>query len=167
MVGSTVDGRIGEGSADIKAFQPFFADLDSPQTLTAGDEISLPAPIRNYTDKEQMVAVELNTPLPLAAAGPTKQTARLAASSSATPVFRLRATAASSVAKLRVTARGKDVTDAIEKSVSIHPDGRPVSRSVSDIVESVRLLRIETPVGAIAGSIHAEVNITGLLPAAV
>ena len=79
VVGSTVDGRIGEGSADIKAFQPFFADLDSPQTLTAGDEISLPAPIRNYTDKEQMVAVELNTPLPLAAAGPTKQTARLAA----------------------------------------------------------------------------------------
>src|SRR5207245_2650149 len=35
VIGSTLDGRIAEVSADVRSFQPFLVDLDVPQTLTA------------------------------------------------------------------------------------------------------------------------------------
>ena len=49
-VGSTLDGRLAEVDRTFKTFQPFFVDLDAPQVLTVGDEITLPVNLRNYTD---------------------------------------------------------------------------------------------------------------------
>ena len=48
-VGSTLDGRLTEIDRTFKTFQPFFVDLDAPQVLTVGDEITLPVNLRNYT----------------------------------------------------------------------------------------------------------------------
>jgi CD109 antigen len=45
---STVDGRIASLDQTFKSFQPFFVDLDTPQVLTVGDEITLPVNLRNY-----------------------------------------------------------------------------------------------------------------------
>src|SRR5258708_21666329 len=48
-IGSTLDGRLAEVDQTFKTFQPFFVDLDAPQVLTVGDEITLPVNLRNYT----------------------------------------------------------------------------------------------------------------------
>jgi hypothetical protein len=159
VIGSTVDGRIAEGSAEIQAFQPFFVDLDPPQVLTVSDEISLPVPIRNYTGQEQTVSVQVNSPPELAIAQAPGAPMRIAASGSINSVVGLRAAAATAEAKLRVTARGGTAIDAIEKPVAIHPNGEPVSRSVNDIVSEGRTLRLDIPVDAIAGSLRAEVKL--------
>jgi hypothetical protein len=45
---STIDGRVGAIDETFRTFQPFFVDLDVPQVLTVGDEISLPVNLRNY-----------------------------------------------------------------------------------------------------------------------
>jgi uncharacterized protein YfaS (alpha-2-macroglobulin family) len=45
---STVDGRIHALDQTFQSFQPFFVDLDAPQVLTVGDEITLPVNLRNY-----------------------------------------------------------------------------------------------------------------------
>ena len=50
VLASTTDGRIGWLEQTFKTFQPFFVDLDVPQVLTKGDEISLPVNLRNYTE---------------------------------------------------------------------------------------------------------------------
>jgi hypothetical protein len=52
-LGSTVEGEVGVGSAEVRAFRPFSVDHDPPPALAEGDEISLPATIRNYLEDEQ------------------------------------------------------------------------------------------------------------------
>jgi hypothetical protein len=166
-IGSTVDGRIAEGSAEIQAFQPFFVDLDPPRVLTISDEISLPVPIRNYTGKEQTVAVDMAAPPDLALVPASPRTAKIAASGSVNAVVGLRAVAATAKAILRVTARGNSAADAIEKPVEIHPNGEPVSRSVNDLVSEGRALRLDIPADAMAGSLRAEVKLYPNLLASV
>ena len=58
-VASTKNGKIGIAEKEVQAFQPFFVDLEPPKFLTDGDEIFLPAQIRNYTDKKQKVDVSM------------------------------------------------------------------------------------------------------------
>lgn len=159
MIGSTVDGRIAEATAAIKAFQPFFVDLDPPQVLTVGDEISLPVPIRNYLDSAQNVAVDVTAAAALQIAASPKRQENISANSAANHSIALRASAADNRARLRVTARGQGGADAIEKPIAIHPDGEPVSRAVSELVSDGRVLRIDIPGNAIPGSMHAEVKV--------
>jgi hypothetical protein len=158
VIASTADGRVAETNADVRGFQPFFVDLDPPQILTAGDEITLPVPVRNYLAKQQSVSIDATAP-PALVITDSKQTAIIGPSSSANTTIRLRAAGAVPDARLRVTARASGGADAIEKPVSIHPDGEHVVRSVSDLAGSGRLMRINVPAGIIAGSMHSEVKI--------
>ena len=158
VTASTADGHVSEAETEVRAFQPFFVDLDPPQVLTAGDEIALPVPIRNYLATDESVAVDVAAPASLAILDAPKRVERIAASSSVSPAIRMRASAAPAAAKLRVTARTTGAADAIEKTISIHPDGEPMSQAVTDLLENGKSLRIEVPANAIAGSIHAEVK---------
>ncbi len=159
VIGSTLDGRIAEGSADIRAFQPFLADLDVPQMLTAGDEISLPVPIRNYLDRAQKVSVTAQVPPELRLLEAVRQPGVVAPSSSGNAVLTLRAEAAAKRALVRVTAVGGSVSDAIEKPTGIHPDGERRELAASAVMESGRALPLAIPAGALAGSIHGELKI--------
>jgi hypothetical protein len=159
VMASTTDGRIAEAATDIKAFQPFFVDLDPPQVLTVADEISLPVPIRNYLTSDQAVAVNVTAPPALQLSGrPTRQE-RISANSSVNTAVGLRASAAAPGARLRVTAQARGGGDAIEKPIAIHPDGESVSRAISDLLNDGRLLRIDVPANAIPGSVRAEVKV--------
>ncbi|MFN7924602.1 MAG: carboxypeptidase regulatory-like domain-containing protein [Bryobacteraceae bacterium] len=158
VIASTEDGRITETSTEIRAFQPFFADLDPPQVLTAGDRIELPVPIRNYLDREQTVNAE-TAASGLTITGGAKANLRIAASDSANHAVGLLAQPGTSSAKLRVTARAAKDADAIEKKIAIHPDGLPVSRSISDFVRSSGVLSIDVPAGAISGTLTGEVKL--------
>ncbi|HEX7295863.1 MAG TPA: MG2 domain-containing protein [Pyrinomonadaceae bacterium] len=51
VIGSTETGEIGIAETEIKTFQPFFAELDPPQILTQGDQISLPVVLRKLSAK--------------------------------------------------------------------------------------------------------------------
>lgn len=167
ITASTADGRVTATSTELHAFQPFFADLDPPRVLTAGDEIKLPVPIRNYLATDQNVSVDMTAPPALSIANEVRRTERVAASSSANVVVHLRAIAAAPEARLRVLARAKAVGDAIEKPISIHPDGQPVTFSVSDLLDNSRVLRIHVPAGVIPGSTRAEVKVYPTLVAGV
>lgn len=158
VIASTEDGRISETETEVRAFKPFFADLDPPQVLTVGDEIALPVPIRNYLTTDESVSVTVASPASLAVLDAPKQPVRIAASSSASPLIRMRAAAAPADVKLRVTARAKSAGDAIEKPVSIHPDGEPILQSVTDLLNNGGVLRLDVPANAIPGSLHAQLK---------
>jgi hypothetical protein len=158
VIGSTVDGRISETSTDIRAFQPFMVDLDVPSVLTAGDEIELPVPVRNYLDHAQKVAVSASVPPQLSLIEAVRQPGQIEASSSANAVLDLRADASVPAARLRVTAVAKEASDAIEKPVSIHPDGQRREASVNDAVTGNHALLVNVPATAIKGSLQAEVK---------
>ncbi len=59
--------------------------------------------------------------------------------------FDLRATASVKDGKQRITASGTDDNDAIEKPVTVHPDGSEMSATASDVARQFGDARGECP----------------------
>ena len=153
---STVDGRIGELDQTFKTFQPFFVDLDVPQVLTVGDEISLPVNLRNYTDRSLSLPVIVKPAGWLTLLTSPRVETSVPANGSTPLVFGLRAVAASEAGPFRVTAANVHEGDAVEKTVRVHPDGEPRAvASAGLLTQGSTTLALELPADAIPGSIHA------------
>jgi hypothetical protein len=159
VIGSTVDGRIAEGSIDIRAFQPFLVDLDAPSILTAGDEIVLPVPVRNYLERTQKVTVTAKVSPELRLVESVRQPAAVAPSSFSNAVMMLRADTAVKNGRVRVTGVGGSASDAIEKPVIVHPDGERRVLSVNAVVESGQRLPLTIGANAIAGTAQGAVKV--------
>ena len=159
VIGSTEDGQIGVAEKEIKAFQPFFVEHDPPRVLTAGDEISLPVVVRNYLDQAQTVSLEIKPENWFSSLGPTTNSTKVNAGEAARQTFDIRATAFVTDAKQRITARGNDASDAIEKPVTVHPDGEERSVVNGSILRKDASVNIELPRDTIPGSVQGELKI--------
>jgi len=159
VIGSTEDGEIGTAVTEIRAFQPFFAELDPPRVLTQGDRISLPVVLRNYLDKNQTVNLELKPESWFSIDGPNQSRTQIAAGDSAVKTFDFQAQSSIKDGKQRVTAIGSAYSDAIEKPVSVHPDGEERSDTKGALFDSSALLEVELPRDTIANSNHLELKI--------
>jgi uncharacterized protein YfaS (alpha-2-macroglobulin family) len=156
---STVDGRIVPLDQTFKSFQPFFVDLDAPQVLTVGDEITLPVNLRNYTQHSIALPVavkpagwfSLFTPPALQATVPSNGT---------TPVFfGLHASNAVETGTLNINAANAHDGDAVEKTVRVHPDGEPQAVTASGLLHGgATTLFLNLPIDAIPGSVHAALR---------
>ncbi|MGH9753885.1 MAG: MG2 domain-containing protein [Blastocatellia bacterium] len=159
VVGSTIDGEIGIAEKEFRAFQPFFAEHDPPKVLTEGDEISLPVVLRNYLDKAQTVNAEIKPESWFELLGAARKHAEVKAGDAGQVVFDFRAIVSVKDGKQRVTAFGSDASDAIEKPVSVHPDGEEVAQTASGVFTESGSLDINVPMDAIKGSVRAELKI--------
>jgi uncharacterized protein YfaS (alpha-2-macroglobulin family) len=159
VVGSTVDGEIGIVEKEFRAFQPFFAEHDPPKVLTEGDEISLPVVLRNYLDKAQAVNAEIKLESWFELLGAARKHAEVKAGDAGQVIFDFRAIASVKDGKHRVTAFGSDASDAIEKPVSVHPDGEEVAQIASAAFGESGSLDINVPMDSIKGSVSAELKI--------
>lgn len=159
VVGSTEDGQIGMTEKEIKAFQPFFIDHDPPRVLTEGDEISLPVTVRNYLEREQKVDLEIKPESWFSLIGPTRKQFNVASSDAMRETFDLRAIAAIKNGKQRITATGNDDSDAIEKPVTVHPDGEERSVTDGDIIADRSALELDIPETMIPNSKRAELKV--------
>ncbi len=159
LIGSTLDGQLGVAETEIRAFQPFFAEHDPPRVLTEGDEIALPVVLRNYLDKAQRVEVEMKPESWFALLGPARQRADVPAGDSARAVFDFRAVASVREGRQRVTALGPAESDAVEKPVSVHPDGAEVSKGETQVFSGSGALDFDFPAGTIAGTARAELKL--------
>lgn len=160
VLGTTIDGRMAEANVDLRAFQPFQVDLDVPPVLTAGDELTLAVPVRNYLNRAQKVTVSVKTPAELRLITPVAQPrGAVEANASTTLTVGLRAEAAAKAALLQVTATGSTASDAIRKPAAIHPDGERRTTVVSSVVSAGETLTLAVPERAIAGSIRGQVKL--------
>jgi hypothetical protein len=159
VIGSTEDGQIGTIEKEIKAFQPFFVEHDPPRILTEGDEISLPVVVRNYLDRPQGVNLEIKPETWFALLGPATKSLNVAAGDAARVTFDFRAQAAVKEGKQRITATGADANDAIEKPITVHPDGEEKSVTASDIVSDSGVLTLNLPGSVVPNSARAELKI--------
>ncbi|HEY6402852.1 MAG TPA: alpha-2-macroglobulin family protein, partial [Blastocatellia bacterium] len=159
VVASTVDGEIGVAEKEFTAFQPFFAEHDPPKVLTEGDEISLPVVLRNYLDKSQTVNAEIKPESWFELLGAARQRAEVKAGDAGQVIFDFRAIASVNEGKQRITAFGPDANDAIEKPVSVHPDGEELAQTASQVFGEIGSLDVNVPMDAIKGSVHAELKI--------
>jgi hypothetical protein len=158
-VASTVDGEIGTAEKDIRAFQPFFVELDPPRFLTVGDEIALPVILRNYLDRRLQMNVEMKPSPWFSALGPTAIKTEISPRDSARGIFRFQASTISKAGKQEVNAIGADASDAIARTVTVRPNGEEKTESLSQVFSESTSLDISIPATAIPGSTETTLKI--------
>ncbi len=159
VIASTTDGQIGVAEREIRAFQPFFIEHDPPRVLTEGDEIALPIVVRNYLDRAQPVTLEIKPENWFALTGPARKQAQVAAGDARRETFGLRALATVKDGKQRITAVGAEASDAVEKPVTVHPDGQEITETASRLFNESTTLEINIPASAIKNSAQSELKI--------
>ena len=159
VIGSTEDGRIGTIEKDIKAFQPFFVEHDPPRVLTDGDEISLPIVVRNYLSQAQKVDLEIKPESWFSLLGPAQKQTNVAAGDAVRETFDFRVLTSVKDGKQRITARGSDESDAIEKPVTVHPDGEELSVTAGEVLDDRTPLELEIAPSMISESSRGELKI--------
>ena len=159
VIASTKNGEIGSTDAEIQAFQPFFVDHEPPKVLTIGDRIDLPVTIRNYLPKEQQVDVEMKSASWFELLRDAKQTVTIPSGDSFNAMFSFRTLAAVKEGKQQVHAANRSTGDAIEKPITVHPDGLPSSASVSQFIRGNSTLKLAIPTNVIPGSLRGELKI--------
>jgi hypothetical protein len=159
VIASTEDGQIGTVEREIKAFQPFFVEHDPPRILTEGDEISLPVVVRNYLDRAQTVSLSIKPENWFVLQGSESRNVNVAAGDAERGIFDFRATSVVKNGRQRITATGADANDAIEKPVTVHPDGEEKSATASDVVTDRGALSLDIPQSVVANSARAELKI--------
>ena len=158
-IASNAEGKIGVAEKEFKAFQPFFADLDPPKFLTVGDEISLPVQIRNYTEKAQKVDVTMAKGEWFNFLDAANKQIEVAANDSQNAVFGFRADKIIKDGKQRVSAiAGKD-SDAIEKSVTVKPNGKEIVNTKAEILRESAAFDVNFPANALPNTSRAELKI--------
>ncbi len=160
VVGSTRHGELGTGSAEIRAFQPFFVDHNPPKVLTQGDELQLPVTVRNYLDQAQKVSIAMKPESWFQLSGPGEQDLSVPQGTSVNAVFPLKAVASITNGKQRLTAASAAAGDAIEKSVSVHPDGNEIVEIQNQIFNRKANFDLLIPQDAIGNSGRTELKIT-------
>lgn len=118
-------GELGSRDVDLRVFQDFFVDIDFPATLTQHDSVSVPLAVHNYLSSAQTVELEVQPedwfelkgdPVQRLSVGPGQVT------SASLDIRALRPGRHG----LTVKARGSSQGDAVERTVTVVPDGRPV-----------------------------------------
>jgi hypothetical protein len=159
VVASTLNGEIGMAEREIRAFQPFFLEHDPPRFLTEGDEIDLPVIVRNYLDKPQSVDLEIKPESWFTTIGETERQTKIRAGDTGREIFSFRAAGSVTDGKQRITAKASEAGDAIEKPVTVRPDGEEVIETASQIFSDRTALEVNLPDYAIKNSRSAELKI--------
>ena len=158
-IASTKKGKIGVAEKEVTAFQPFFVDLEPPKFLTDGDEIYLPTQIRNYTAEKQKVGVTMTKSDWFTLLSPDKQTVEVDKDSSANAIFGFKAIMAIKDGKQRVTAIAPKDSDAIEKPVTVRPNGQEIVRTESKLFINSAAFDLDFPANTLAKTPKAELKI--------
>lgn len=158
-IASTKKGKIGVAEKEITAFQPFFVDLDPPKFLTNGDEISLPVQVRNYTEKKQKVDIGMAKADWFSFLGQEKQQVDVNSGDSQNAVFGFKAIEAVKHCKQRVTALAQGDSDAIEKPVTVRPDGEEIVKTDTSFFKETASFDVNFPANALAKTQKAELKI--------
>ena len=157
-IASTESGEIGTVEKEIRAFQPFFVEHDPPKFLTVGDEIDLPVVLRNFLDRSLSMTAEMKPESWFTALGPTSLKASIPARDDKSEVFKFRAISPIKEGKQRITVGGADSGDAVERTLSVRPDGEERVETTSQIFGSSASLDIQVPDETIPGSLQGTLK---------
>ena len=159
VLASTEDGRLGTYEKEFVSTQPFFVEHDPPRVLTEGDRISLPVVLRNYLESAQAVEVEMKPEHWFSLEGPARRRADVPAGEAARPTFDFRAVASVKDGRQRVTALGPEASDAVEKPVTVHPDGEERATIDSALLGDAAALDVNVPAEVVRGSVRSELKL--------
>jgi uncharacterized protein YfaS (alpha-2-macroglobulin family) len=158
-IASTKNGKIGVAEKEVQAFQPFFVDLDPPKFLTEGDEIYLPTQVRNYTPTKQKVDVTMSKSDWFSFLDSDKKQIEVDKNSANNAIFGFKAITPIKEGKQRVTAIAPKDSDAIEKPVTVRPNGEEVVRTESKLFANSAQFEVNFPENMLPKTNKAELKI--------
>ncbi len=154
----TAGGRLGATQTKLRAFQPFFVDVNTPAVLTRGDEIAFPVVVYNYLDRPQSVTLTLDDAPWFERHDAAEKKLDLAAGAVRSVSFRLRARRVGRN-ELQVTARGDGVADAIKRAVEVVPDGPRTEAVFNGNLREPTAIDLAVPDDAVEGSVQALLRV--------
>ena len=164
VVASGKDGTLGSASTSLRVFQDFFIEPTLPKQLTQNDEVEIPVSIYNYLKEPQTVEIAVQTAdwFELAA---DKQTQQVALNPGDVTLIKLPIKVSKpGEHSINLTAKGSHMSDAIQKTLTVLPDGRKlIEKRAGTLARSVEE-SIELPKDVLSGTDRLSV---GIAPAAI
>jgi type II secretory pathway pseudopilin PulG len=154
----TADGRLGTTHTSVRAFQPFFVDVNPPAALTRGDEVAFPVVVYNYLQKPQTVTVTLQDADWFQRQDEATKKLELAAGEVRSTSFRLRALRVGRQ-EIQVTARGGAVGDALRRTVAVVPDGTRTETVANGNLRQPAEVELSVPDDVVDGSVTAVLRV--------
>lgn len=173
VVGNTKDGRIGYNSSTFKVFKEFFIDFSLPTNSVVGDKTSIPVTVYNYQDVDATVSLNVKTN-EWSKIGDYEKSVQVPAKSTKMVYVPLELLSAGNQT-LRIEAEANGVSDIVEKTVKISPNGlkkdKVVSSGLTDnkldidhfvtetAIENTRKLKVKLYPSVIAQTVEGMENI--------
>jgi type II secretory pathway pseudopilin PulG/5-hydroxyisourate hydrolase-like protein (transthyretin family) len=133
--GVSAAGKMGNLETPITVLQDFFVDLDLPESMSLGDQVSVPVTCYNYLKEPQDVRFRLATgnwfKCPLEQLSVRLQPNEVKSVSFPIEVLRV------GNHSLQVTAQGTKTADAIEREVRVVPTGERIEHMKNDVLKGV------------------------------
>ncbi|CAG0944627.1 hypothetical protein ANRL1_01850 [Anaerolineae bacterium] len=158
VTASSQRGELGASQLGLRVFQDFFVDLDLPVALTQNDEISIPVAVYNYLPSAQKVRLQIEKQPWFTLQDDAEKTITIASNDIDVVYFRIKAVNFGSQ-KLKVTALGEKMSDAIQREIRVYPDGKPIEVTKSNWLKGDTEHVVEIPAPAIPGASRIEVKI--------
>ncbi|HET7035623.1 MAG TPA: alpha-2-macroglobulin family protein, partial [Thermomicrobiaceae bacterium] len=153
---------LGVGEAELRVFQPFFVQVDLPFSVTRGEEFPVKLALYNYLGQSQQISVTLENAAWFDLLGVAQQTVTVPANSVGAVSIPIRPTALGTHG-LKVTARGQQAADAIEKELLVEAEGvaRELAENLVLAAGSTRQITRDVPPEAVPGSATVTLAVTG------
>jgi hypothetical protein len=132
---SSLRGQLGSRDMPLRVFQDFFIDIDLPVALTQNDEVSIPVAIYNYLKRPQEIRLELERGDWFELLDDATKTVGIKAEDVGVAYFRLRVKQIGNH-RLQVTARGSEMSDAMQRQIEVVPDGKEVREVINDRIDA-------------------------------
>ena len=124
-----------------------------------GDEIDLPVVMRNYLDRTLHMTAELKSEDWFTNLSPTSVNSTIAALDNENAFFKFQATAPIKNGKQRIIANGAQVGDAIERTVTVRPNGEEHVETISQVFGDSAGVDVQIPDNTISGSFEGTLKI--------
>jgi len=155
---SSLRGQLGSRDMPLRVFQDFFIDIDLPVALTQNDEVSIPVAIYNYLPRAQEIALELDRGDWFELLDEARKVVNIKAEDVGVAYFRLRVKQIGNH-RITVTARGSEMSDAMQRQIEVVPDGKEIREVVNDRIDADVKRTVVIPQEAIAEASNILVKI--------
>ncbi len=146
------NGAVGDTTAAMKVFKPFFVDIDLPVALIQNDEVTIPVAVYNYIDKPQNVQVVLEKDSWFdLLEGDLTRTVSIAANEVSSVSYRIKAKKLGDK-PITVYGWGSEDNDAIGREIEVRPNGEAHFQTKNGKLKGIVEETIDYPANRIEGA---------------
>lgn len=156
--GHTLDGRIGATTGSIQSHLALTLEPKLPKEVTAGDVLDIPLAVANNSDAATNVRVDLTAEGVTVLKAPAGNEVALAGGQRDRRIYRVQPSLTQGEARLVFSGEAGALSDRVERSFRVVPQGFPAVGAFSDVLEKSATTDIVLPEGILPGTLACRVT---------